>query len=139
MPASSPSDSTTAEQPPLDRLLLDLDTVLTIVSGALPTVRAEVTDMVTHYPNKAGLQDRLRSLKGQFEELVDDVEEVKEELKEDRWLGHFRSTADSASDMMASLEKAMVHIQVGLVFSLRLLLLCLTRSFVPRRRTSSTA
>lgn len=139
MPAPSSSDSTTAEQSPLDRLLLDLDTVLTDVSGALPTVRAEVTDMGTHYPCKAGLQDRLRSLEGQFEELVDDVEEVKEELKEDRWLGQFRSTANSASDMMASLEKAMVHIQVGLAFPSPLHLTRLTRPFHALRRTSSIA
>lgn len=110
----SPSAATASavDQSPLDAALVSLDTLLTSIASTMPGLQAEVAALVAQQPDGASLLDRLDGLEAQWTDLVGNVEEVKEELREDRWLGQFRTAADQASDMMASLEKAMVHIQV---------------------------
>lgn len=93
--------------------LLFIDTLVVEISAMLPALQAGVSSIVAGDRDKVGLQDDYTDLDDRWHSLIADLDELREELREDQWLGHLRTAADQATEMMASLERAMIHMQVG--------------------------
>jgi hypothetical protein len=108
------AEGTGNSQPtPVESALLSIDTLLAEISLALASVQAEVLALSASNPAQTSLREDLSDIDCRWRDLVADVGELREELKEDRWLGQFRTAANQATEMMTSLEKAMISIQVG--------------------------
>lgn len=111
---SGPSTSAgSAQTVSAETALLSIDALLAEVSAALPAVQAEVRSLSAGQLVQISLQQDFDDVEGRWRDLVADVDELREELKEDRWLGQFRTAASQATGMMASLENAMINLQVS--------------------------
>jgi hypothetical protein len=136
--SSSPQNlsSSTSEPflPPSEILLISLNSLLETTSDLLPPLRTQLESLRPQQPSKELDNGRTLSLgdlgsgvgeleyevvRKRYEDVEDDwnqvvaeVEGAKRELREDRWLDVFRTSAAQAEEMMLSLEKAVAQSQV---------------------------
>jgi hypothetical protein len=133
--SSSPQNlsSSTSEPflPPSEILLISLNSLLETTSDLLPPLRTQLESLRPQQPSKELDNGRTLSLgdlgsgvgeleyevvRKRYEDVEDDwnqvvaeVEGAKRELREDRWLDVFRTSAAQAEEMMLSLEKAVAQ------------------------------
>ncbi|KZP01426.1 hypothetical protein CALVIDRAFT_551851 [Calocera viscosa TUFC12733] len=112
----------------IDRALMALDERLETVSAAVSAVDEALDPVLSdrdrgaeHTPTQASpflpahaqgdkelelVRRKHEDMRSQWEDVHSASEELKEELREDKWLAVFRTVSAQADDMMGSLEKA---------------------------------
>jgi predicted nuclease with TOPRIM domain len=97
-PPSNASSSSGAAPAQVDDLLMRLNTHLEQVSSSIPDLQRRLARLAE---SSSGLemldevQERWEDAQVEWEDIVRDVELLKEELKEDRWLVIFRCVRDT--------------------------------------------
>ena len=107
----------------IDQSLSSLDERLDTVSAGIKSVNDTLEPLLKagdrtsiasgHVPSEETLLLRKHSaMLSEWEALQKEVQVLREELKEDKWLTVFRTVTDQADGMMSSLEKAVNRCQV---------------------------
>ncbi|KAI0741613.1 hypothetical protein C8Q80DRAFT_1274013 [Daedaleopsis nitida] len=117
--SSNDANSTTTV---IDQALVNLDERLETVLKGIKTVddylepllkRTENTPTVVnpHTEEEAGILRKHATITADWEALQKEIQVLRDELKEDKWLTVFRTVTDQADGMMSSLEKAVNRCQ----------------------------
>lgn len=107
----------------IDQSLGSLDERLEAVQKGIKTVndslqpllsRTETTStsVNAHTEEEEGTLRKHAALTAEWEAVQKEIQVLREELKEDKWLTVFRTVTDQADGMMSSLEKAVNRCQV---------------------------
>ena len=118
--SSSDGSNTTSV---IDQSLVSLDERLEVVSKGIKAVnealepllrRADRTPTLisSDSEEEAAILRKHATLVAEWEAVQKDIQVLREELKEDKWLTVFRTVTDQADGMMSSLEKAVNRCQV---------------------------
>ncbi|KAJ8472489.1 hypothetical protein ONZ51_g8477 [Trametes cubensis] len=110
----------------IDQSLVHLDERLDSVSKGLKAVndslepylsRAEKTPthIASQSDEEAAVLRKHAALVADWDSVQKDIQVLREELKEDKWLTVFRTVTEQADGMMSSLEKAVNRCQVGVI------------------------
>lgn len=108
----------------VDQSLATLDERLESVSKGIKVVNDSLEPLLTRVEQTPTLVDNFKqeeeatilrvhaALVADWEAVQKDIQVLREELKEDKWLTVFRTVTDQADGMMSSLEKAVNRCQV---------------------------
>ena len=107
----------------IDQSLVSLDERIEVVSTGIKAIndalepllgRAERTPTFVNSDTEEeqAMMRKHAALVAEWEAVQKDVQVLREELKEDKWLTVFRTVTDQADGMMSSLEKAVNRCQV---------------------------
>ena len=108
----------------VDQSLATLDERLESVSKGIKVVNDSLEALLTRVEQTPTLVDNFKqeeeatvlrvhaALVADWEAVQKDIQVLREELKEDKWLTVFRTVTDQADGMMSSLEKAVNRCQV---------------------------
>ena len=104
----------------IDQALINLDERLEAVSKGMKSVQDALEPLTSRTPRpdadeedeRTLLLRKHRALIQEWENVQDETEVLREELKEDKWLTVFRTVSEQADGMMTSLEKAVKRCQV---------------------------
>lgn len=99
---------------------MNLDEKLDAVSQGMKSVQDALEPLTSRTPKpdvdeddeRAILLRKHRALVSDWENVQEETEVLREELKEDKWLTVFRTVSEQADGMMTSLEKAVKRCQV---------------------------
>jgi hypothetical protein len=70
-------------------------------------------------PDAALVWDKWEQLREEWSSVEDDVDTLRDELKEDKWLVVFRTVGQQAEGMMDSLEKVLAQVKINAPFPSR--------------------